>query len=258
MKHRLAALFLAAALFCTLLAGCAPTPDVPGPGGGSSSSSGSTNNGGNSESEDNNNTNSPKLQPSIVMEACNICSNVKNKHVVSCVFSATNPNTAYSVTRGRVGLTMKDSAGKVLETTYFMLQTIAPGDTVRFAYTYTCKNGRPSSVSYSQPSTTSSSFKDPTGAIKANELSAEIKAVSSPDGLNYNGISGSVTNKSRYPSERTQISIILKKNGKIVSSDFLPLTIPIPSGGKSDFTLYHTKDVDFNPKETEVIATPWF
>ena len=30
MKHRLAALFLTAALFCTLLAGCAPTPDVPG------------------------------------------------------------------------------------------------------------------------------------------------------------------------------------------------------------------------------------
>lgn len=141
MKHRLAALFLAAALFCTLLAGCAPTPDVPGPGG--SSSSGSTNNGGNSESDDNNNTNSPKLQPSIVMEAYNIHSNVKNEHVVSCVFSATNPNTAYSVTRGRVGLTMKDSAGKTLETTYFMLQTIAPGDTVRFAYTYTCKMAVP-------------------------------------------------------------------------------------------------------------------
>lgn len=34
MKHRLAALFLAAALFCALLAGCAPTPDVPGPNGG--------------------------------------------------------------------------------------------------------------------------------------------------------------------------------------------------------------------------------
>ena len=202
MKHRLAALFLAAALFCALLAGCAPTPDVPGPNGGSSSSSGSTNNGGNSESGDNNNTNSPKLPPSIVMEAYNIHSNVKNEHVVSCVFSATNPNTAYSVTRGRVGLTMKDSAGKTLETTYFMLQTIAPGDTVRFAYTYTCKNGRSSSVSYSQPSTTSSSFKDPTGAIKANELSAEIKEVSSPDGLNYNRISGSVTNKSRYPSEK--------------------------------------------------------
>ena len=135
MKHRLAALFLAAALFCTLLAGCAPTPDVPGPGGGSSSSSGSTNNGGNSESEDNNSANSPKLQPSIVMEAYNIHSNVKNGHVVSCVFSATNPNTAYSVTRGRVGLTMKDSAGKTHATPYFMHQPNAPGDTVRFAST---------------------------------------------------------------------------------------------------------------------------
>lgn len=63
MKHRLAALFLAAALFCTLLAGCAPIPDVPGPGGGSSSSD-STNNGGNSESGDNNNGGNPaaKLQ----------------------------------------------------------------------------------------------------------------------------------------------------------------------------------------------------
>lgn len=90
MKHRLAALFLAAALFCTLLAGCAPTPDVPGPGGGSSSS-GSTNNGGNSESGDNNNTNSPKLPPSIVMESYNIHSNVKNEHVVSCVFFCYEP-----------------------------------------------------------------------------------------------------------------------------------------------------------------------
>lgn len=256
MKHRLAALFLAAALFCTLLAGCAPTPDVPGPGGGSSSS-GSTNNGGNSESEDNNNTNSPKLQPSIVMEVCNIYSNVKNEHVVSCVFSATNPNTAYSVTRGRVGLTMKDSAGKVLETTYFMLQTIAPGDTVRFAYTYTCKNGRPASVSYSQPSTTSSSFKDPTGAIKASELSILKFDVSTSSGVNYNTISGIAENRSKYACTTTRISVILKKNGKIVSSDFILLDNTIPAGGTSSFTLFHTKDVDFNPKETEVIATPW-
>lgn len=257
MKHRLAALFLAAALFCTLLAGCAPTPDMPGPGGGSSSSSGSTNNGGNSEGEDNNNTNSPKLQPSIVMEACNIYSNVKNEHVVSCVFSATNPNTAYSVTRGRVGLTMKDSAGKVLETTYFMLQTIAPGDTVRFAYTYTCKNGRPSSISYSQPSTTSSSFKDPTGAIKAAELSIPKFDVSSSSGVDYNTISGFVENRSKYTCNTTRISVILKKNGKIVSSDFILLDNAISSGGMSKFILFHTKDVDFNPKETEVIATPW-
>ena len=73
MKHRLAALFLTVALFCTLLAGCAPTPDVPGPGGGSSSSSGSTNNGGNSESEDSNGeTNAPKLQATVTAERCTI------------------------------------------------------------------------------------------------------------------------------------------------------------------------------------------
>ena len=30
MKHRLAALFLTVALFCTLLAGCAPTPRCAG------------------------------------------------------------------------------------------------------------------------------------------------------------------------------------------------------------------------------------
>lgn len=74
MKHRLAALFLTAALFCALLAGCAPTPDVPGPGGGSSSSSGSTNNGGNSESEDNNSggNTATKLQPKAYMEAYNV------------------------------------------------------------------------------------------------------------------------------------------------------------------------------------------
>ncbi len=31
MKHRLAALFLTVALFCTLLAGCSPTPMCRGP-----------------------------------------------------------------------------------------------------------------------------------------------------------------------------------------------------------------------------------
>ena len=99
MKHRLAALFLAASLFCTLLAGCAPTPDVPGPGGGSSSSSGSTNNGGNSESEDNNSggNTATKLQPKAYMEAYNvsyIASKIisKNPYVANYVFSVVNPN----------------------------------------------------------------------------------------------------------------------------------------------------------------------
>lgn len=103
MKHRLAALFLAAALFCTLLAGCAPTPDMPGPGGGSSSS-GSTNNGGNSESEDNNSggNTATKLQPKAYMEAYNvsyITSKIisKNPYVANYVFSVVNPNKNYSL-----------------------------------------------------------------------------------------------------------------------------------------------------------------
>lgn len=95
MKHRLAALFLTVALFCTLLAGCAPTPDVPGPGGGSSSS-GSTNNGGNSEGEDNNSANSPKLQPSVAMTYNIHPSFEENSYRVSYVFTVANPNKVYS------------------------------------------------------------------------------------------------------------------------------------------------------------------
>ena len=44
MKHSLTALLLTLALFCCLLTGCGPTPDVPGGSEGSNgSSSGSTN-----------------------------------------------------------------------------------------------------------------------------------------------------------------------------------------------------------------------
>lgn len=114
MKHRLAALFLAAALFCTLLAGCAPTPDVPGPGGGSSSS-GSTNNGGNSESEDNNNggNTATKLQPKAYMEAYNvsyITSKIisKNPYVANYVFSVVNPNKNYSLSSVKISIDLTD------------------------------------------------------------------------------------------------------------------------------------------------------
>ena len=46
MKHSLTALLLTLALFCCLLTGCGPTPDVPGGSEGSNgSSSGSTSSG---------------------------------------------------------------------------------------------------------------------------------------------------------------------------------------------------------------------
>lgn len=66
MKHSLTALLLTLALFCCLLTGCGPTPDVPGGSEGSNgSSSGSTNSG--TEPDDANGTNSARLQPSVSM-----------------------------------------------------------------------------------------------------------------------------------------------------------------------------------------------
>lgn len=137
MKHSLTALLLTLALFCCLLTGCGPTPDVPGGSEGSNgSSSGSTNSGTEPDDSNSGGVSAPKLQPSIVMESFSAYHDAAGEDVARCVFRATNPNTAYSVSRARVDLTLKDAAGNVQETTYFMLQTIAPGDTVRFAYTY--------------------------------------------------------------------------------------------------------------------------
>ena len=149
MKHSLTALLLTLALFCCLLTGCGPTPDVPGGSEGSNgSSSGSTNSGTEPDDSNGGGVSAPKLQPSIVMESFSAYHDAAGEDVARCVFRAANPNTAYSVSRARVDLTLKDAAGNVQETTYFMLQTIAPGDTVRFAYTYKCKKGVPASAAH--------------------------------------------------------------------------------------------------------------
>ena len=127
MKHSLTALLLTLALFCCLLTGCGPTPDVPGGSEGSNgSSSGSTNSGTEPDDSNSGGVSAPKLQPSIVMESFSAYHDAAGEDVARCVFRATNPNTAYSVSRARVDLTLKDAAGNVQETTYFMLQTIAP------------------------------------------------------------------------------------------------------------------------------------
>ena len=196
MKQRFAALFLAAMLLCALLAGCGPSgvPSDPGSNGSNSPSS-DTNSGSDTDNSNGGQTDAPKLQPSLVMETYNAYHNAADEDVVSFVFRATNPNPTYSVSLARVNLTLKDSTGNVQETTYFMLPTIAPNDTIRFAYTYTCN--------------------------------------------------------------RVRVSVILKKNGKIVSSDFTILGSSIPAGKESVFHIYHTNDIGFNPSETEVIATAW-
>lgn len=70
MKHSLTALLLTLALFCCLLTGCGPTPDVPGGSEGSNgSSSGSTNSGTEPDDANGGGVSAPKLQPSIMMES---------------------------------------------------------------------------------------------------------------------------------------------------------------------------------------------
>lgn len=258
MKQSLTALLLTLALFCCLLTGCGPTPDVPGGSEGSnSSSSGSTNSGTEPDDSNSGGVSAPKLQPSIVMESFSAYHDAAGEDVARCVFRATNPNTAYSVSRARVDLTLKDAAGNVQETTYFMLQTIAPGDTVRFAYTYKCKKGVPASAAYTQPSTTASSFQPSAENVRSSDLHAVVTGHSTTSGLNYTVISGTVRNLSKYTCNRTRVSVILKKNGKVVSSDFVLLTTPIPSGKESSFFISHASDIGFDPAETEVVAIPW-
>lgn len=258
MKQRFAALFLAAMLLCALLAGCGPSgvPSDPG-SNGSNTPSGDTNSGSDTDDSNGGQTDAPKLQPSLVMETYNAYHNAADEDVVSFVFRATNPNPTYSVSLARVNLTLKDSTGNVQETTYFMLPTIAPNDTIRFAYTYTCKKGVPFDVSYSQPSTSSSSFQTSTDVVRSTDLHAVITNSSTTTGLKYTAISGTVSNTSQYTCNRVRVSVILKKNGKIVSSDFTILGSSIPAGKESVFHIYHTNDIGFNPSETEVIATAW-
>ena len=109
MKHSLTALLLTLALFCCLLTGCSPTPDVPGGSEGSNgSSSGSTNSG--TKPDDSNGTNSARLQPSVSMTSLVQPGAQESTYTANYRFTITNPNTAYSV-KVRLGLTLTSAAG---------------------------------------------------------------------------------------------------------------------------------------------------
>lgn len=266
MKHRLAALFLAAALFCTLLAGCAPTPDVPGPNGGSSSSSGSTNNGGNSESEDNNSggNTATKLQPKAYMEAYNvsyITSKIisKNPYVANYVFSVVNPNKNYSLSSVKISIDLTDNNGKPL-TDYTTIQSIAPGDTVRFAY----------SASYSVPvhiggcrvdPVLSSYFKTPeteSDGTPKMAKSSDITVVGAKETktsskFDYNIINGTALNTSHYPC-KVKVSLLLKKNGQTVYATWVNSPSDVLANGTFPVTIYAPKNIDYD--SFDLIAIP--
>ena len=100
-------------------------------------------------------------------------------------------------------------------------------------------------------------FQPSAEAVRSSDLHAVVTGHSTTSGLNYTVISGTVRNLSKYTCNRTRVSVILKKNGKVVSSDFVLLTTPIPSGKESSFFISHASDIGFDPAETEVVAIPW-
>lgn len=261
MKHKLAALFLAAALFCTLLAGCAPTPDVPGPGGGSSSS-GSTNNGGNSESEDNNgggNT-ATKLQPKVYMEAYSSpYVSSKKAYVANYVFSVVNPNKNYSLSSVKLCIVLTDSNGKTL-TDYTTIQTIAPGDTVRFAYS--ASYSVPVHVDrYSVDTVLPSYFKTPETesdgtpkmAKSSDVMVVDAKETKTSVKFDYNIINGTAINTSHYPC-KVKVSLLLKKNGRIVYATWVNSPSDVLANGTFPVTIYAPKNIDYD--SFDLIAIP--
>lgn len=265
MKHRLAALFLTAALFCALLAGCAPTPDVPGPNGGSSSSSGSTNNGGNSESEDNNSggNTATKLQPKAYMEAYNVSyitskTISKNQYVANYVFSVVNPNKNYSLSSVKISIVLTDNNGKTL-TDYTTIQSIAPGDTVRFAYS--ASYSVPVHInSYSVDPVLSSYFKtpetEPDGTPKMAK-SSDITVVGAKETktskFDYNIINGTALNTSHYPC-KVKVSLLLKKNGQTVYATWVNSSSDVLANGNFPVTIYAPKNIDYD--SFDLIAIP--
>lgn len=268
MKHRLAALFLAAALFCTLLTGCAPTPDVPGPNGGSSSS-GSTNNGGNSESEDNNSggNTATKLQPKAYMEAYNvsyitsITSKIisKNPYVANYVFSVVNPNKNYSLSSVKISIVLTDNNGKTL-TDYTTIQSIAPGDTVRFAYSASypvpvhidryCVDTVPSSY-FKTPETESDGT--PKMAKSSDITVVGAKETKTSSKFDYNIINGTALNTGHYPC-KVKVSLLLKKNGQTVYATWVNSPSDVLANGKFPVTIYAPKNIDYD--SFDLIAIP--
>lgn len=269
MKHRLAALFLTVALFCTLLAGCAPTPDVPGPNGGSSSSSGSTNNGGNSESEDNNSggNTATKLQPKAYMEAYNvsyitsITSKIisKNPYVANYVFSVVNPNKNYSLSSVKISIVLTDNNGKTL-TDYTTIQSIAPGDTVRFAYSASypvpvhidryCVDTVPSSY-FKTPETESDGT--PKMAKSSDITVVGAKEIKTSSKFDYNIINGTALNTGHYPC-KVKVSLLLKKNGQTVYATWVNSPSDVLANGNFPVTIYAPKNIDYD--SFDLIAIP--
>lgn len=258
MKHSLAALVLAVALLCTLLTGCGGPLPPEGPDG----SNGTPPSGDNSTQEPDDNGGSisaPKLQPTIQVESATFNATQKGC-VAGYVFQVTNPNQAYSLSSVKLTVTMADAAGKTkTETT--SISSIAPGDTIRFAQTWTYPDWRPTQNVSCKVEVWPSSYKGPETEADGTPKMAKYKDLqvvsvreNKNNKIDYNTFEGVVRNTSRYAC-KARISLLLKKNGSVVSAAFVPADKSIPAGGSYSFVIYQTKDISYD--SYEVIAAPW-
>ena len=245
MKHSLTALLLTLALFCCLLTGCGPTPDVPGEGS-NGSSSGSTNSG--TEPDDSNGTNSARLQPSVSMTSVVQPGAQESTYTANYRFTITNPNTAYSV-KVRLGLTLTSAAGEK-RTDFTFSPVIAPGDTVCFMYTKSYTGFHPTGFSL----TSSTDYLTPEQVVRTSDLLVLKPTETKNSKVDYNTFSGAVNNTSRYAT-KVKVSLFLKKNGQLVSVDAPTLLLSIPAGGTATYSILHYKDAAYD--DYEVTATPW-
>lgn len=257
MKHSLAALLLAVTLLGALLTSCGqlPSEDPDHTNGTPSDGNSSTTE---PDAGDDNSINAPKLSPTVSMQYNINYNGQKGADVVSCVFTIRN-NSAYSLSSLKLNLTMTDANGKT-ESTYTMAPTIAPNDEVRFVYLYTCKNIHPNHVGV-QPSTTPSGYKVPekdaggnVKMVRTSDLYAPRPTETKNYKVDYNSFKGIVTNHSKYAAS-VKVSLILKKDGQIVSGDAATLFLTIPAGGSQEYSILHYRDVPYD--DYEVTATPW-
>lgn len=212
MKKKVLALILAVAISCLLLVGC-------GGSGGGLNGSGS-NSGG----------------VSISVLGSGYWSTGSYTYVSICMELKNSSNKAASFVP--VSLTVKDADGRILSTTTGYAPTVAGGDS--FQYTdyvmFPNTSTSPASVhvdvnvpSYGWVDNSSSTV------IKSSEMN--VSNVSFISGAYYNRITGYVVNNSRKTCTMAYVSLILKRDGKVVGGTYTVTTDSISNGGRAAFEI---------------------
>lgn len=258
MKQRFAALFLAAMLLCALLAGCGPS-DVPSDSGSNGSSSPSSDTNSGNDTDDSNGGTTPddsKPAPSIQMESYSIYRDDEGKYIVGYVFCVTNDSSSYNL-KARLRFKLTDAAGAV-KTDYTYTPSVAPKDSVRFVYLKSYLDWIPASAAFTFDDV---NYKTPavdaaTGTPKIVRSSDFVRTVTERKNAtsNANSFTGTVSNTSQFPSQ-VKVSLILKKDDKVVSVNAPTMLLTVLAGGSAAYTILQSKYPVYD--DYEVTVTPW-